>query len=419
MHSRLFVFSVFLFYFHCSFSQDIKYAHEVLGQLCSPGFHGRGYVDKGDKIASAYIVRELKKWNINPVNNSFLQYFDISVNTFPSDISVEIDTSYLKPGEDYIVSANSGSCKGSFDLVWLSDDNLNSLSAVDLSRSFLVIDTSMLVKKNKEILANIYLIKKTNNVHAKGIIEIIDRNRIIQTMSQVANDYPLIVIKKNKITKNSKKICIRLKNKFLKKYKTQNVMGELAGNSDSVIIFGAHYDHLGQMGKKTYFPGANDNASGVSMLLNLAEYYSSLKTKQKYTILFIFFSAEEVGLLGSEYFTGHPPFDLSKIKLMLNLDMVGSGDKGITVVNGSIFTKDFHILDSLNNANHYIVKINSRGEAKNSDHYNFYHHGVKSLFIYTMGEYSEYHNIFDKAESLDLNSFENLFKLITNYISLQ
>ena len=144
-----------------------------------------------------------------------------------------------------------------------------------------------------------------------------------------------------------------------------------------------------------------------------------LKTKPKFTMVFLFFSAEEAGLLGSEYFTLHPLVELSRIKLMLNLDMVGSGDKGITVVNGSIFKKDFDILDSLNKVNHYLVKVNSRGEAKNSDHYYFYSHGVKSLFIYSMGEYSEYHNIYDRAESLDLNGFENLFKLITSFVNLQ
>jgi len=193
----------------------------------------------------------------------------------------------------------------------------------------------------------------------------------------------------------------------------------IKGESDSIIIFGAHYDHLGQIGKSVYFPGANDNASGVTMLLNLAKYYSSKNTKPKYTLLFLFFSAEEVGILGSQYFCEHPMVDLGRVKLMLNIDMAGTGDKGITVVNGSVFKKDFRQLDSLNNLHHYFVKVASRGEAKNSDHYYFYQHKVKSFFIYTMGEYSEYHNIYDRPESLGLNGFENLLKLITNYIDLQ
>ncbi|WP_448636180.1 M28 family peptidase [Pedobacter panaciterrae] len=76
------------------------------------------------------------------------------------------------------------------------------------------------------------------------------------------------------------------------------------------MVITAHYDHLGGMGNKTYFPGANDNASGISFLLSLAKYYAA--NPQPYTMAFICFAGEEAGLLGSKYFTEYPLLALQK-----------------------------------------------------------------------------------------------------------
>lgn len=70
---------------------------------------------------------------------------------------------------------------------------------------------------------------------------------------------------------------------------------------DSMIVLTAHYDHLGGLGNATYFPGANDNASGISMLLSLARYYSNIDHRPEYTMVFIAFGGEEVGLIGSQF----------------------------------------------------------------------------------------------------------------------
>jgi len=416
---KLLVVFIFIFLNFYSYCQDINYAHEVIKQLSSANFHGRGYTEKGDKIAAIYISEQLKKWNVKQIDNNYFQTFSISVNTFPKNIFASIDTNQLSLGEDFMIISNSGSCNGTYNLVWLTNENLNTLKSQDLLKSFIVIDTSLISNKTKETLDYINLIKKHNCLHAQGIIDIVDGKRLMQTISQNFKDYPVIQVKKNKISKDSKTIKLKFKNKFEKNYKTQNVVGIIEGQSDSIIVFGAHYDHLGQMGKFIYFPGANDNASGVSMLLNLAEYYflQNKNTKPKYTIAFCFFSAEEAGILGSEYFVNHPLFELKKIKLMINLDMVGTGDKGITVVDGAVFKKEFNLLDTINKQKNYLADIKARGEARNSDHYFFYNKGIKSIFIYTMGGNSEYHNIYDKEESINLYGFENLVRLITDFVN--
>jgi len=96
--------------------------------------------------------------------------------------------------------------------------------------------------------------------------------------------------------------------------------------------------------------------------------------------------------------------------------MVGSGDKGIQIVNSTVFKKEFALIDNINSEKKYLPQIKKRGAAANSDHYFFYEKGVKSFFIYTLGEYKEYHNINDKAENLPLSEYEDLFRLLTEFV---
>jgi len=97
--------------------------------------------------------------------------------------------------------------------------------------------------------------------------------------------------------------------------------------------------------------------------------------------------------------------------------MVGTGSKGIKVVNASVFKAEFKKLQKINKSNNYLAAVKSRGESCNSDHCPFYTVGVPSFFIYTLGdEYSEYHNITDKAEDLPLTKYPELFKLLRDYI---
>lgn len=103
-----------------------------------------------------------------------------------------------------------------------------------------------------------------------------------------------------------------------------NILGSLAGDSDEVVLISAHYDHLGIYQGKVY-PGANDNASGVGCLLDVVRRYLREGTKLKRSLVVAFWSAEEMGFVGSHYFTLHPTFPLNKIKAVINVDTVGNG----------------------------------------------------------------------------------------------
>ncbi len=409
---KVVVFLLFVFPF-CLFSQDIEYARQVISELSSKEFHGRAYTNKGDKIAADYIKQELIKLNIKAVNNSYFQEFNISANTITSKIQLKIDDNKLVPGEDFVILNSSEKCKGKYILKKIDTSFFSNPVFQDYSKTFIVIDINDF--KTKEQKEAFHLLKYTNFVKARGIIDI-SKSKPSQIQSQKANNFVTIELCKEKFNTNSQTISIGFRNKFHKKYTTQNIIGYIEGKVDTFIMFGGHYDHLGDMGKYTFFPGANDNASGCAMILNLAKYYSNLKTKPYYSIAFVFFSAEELGILGSKYFSENPVIPLSKIKFFFNLDLVGTGEEGIKVVNGSILKKEFNLLTSINKKNNYLPKISPRGEAMNSDHYFIHKKGVKSVFIYTLGGYSEYHNIYDIAETLKLTGFENLFKLLIDFV---
>src|SRR5690606_37015931 len=148
-------------------------------------------------------------------------------------------------------------------------------------------------------------------------------------------------------------------NQFVYDYKTKNIVGQIEGeNKDSLILITAHFDHLGKVGN-SLFPGASDNASGTAFLLELAKHFS--KNPPKYSLVFIGFAGEEAGLVGSQYFVENPLVDLSKIKFLLNFDIMGAGEDGIQIVNSSVFTKEYDLLNRINSDKNYIKQIKKRG----------------------------------------------------------
>ncbi len=127
------------------------------------------------------------------------------------------------------------------------------------------------------------------------------------------------------------------------------------------------------------------------------------------------FSGEEIGLLGSKYYTEHPLFPLSNIRFLINMDIMGTGDEGITVVNGTIYNRAFNDLVKINDTLQLLKLIKPRGETANSDHYFFYKNHVPSIFIYTMGGIKAYHDIYDRRETLPLTNFDEVFKLLIQF----
>ena len=381
--------------------------------------YGRGYVNGGDEAAAHYLRNQLEKMNITPFDFNFYHDFKMSVNTFPEAMEVEVDGKKLQPGIDFLVSPDSRSVNGEYDIIYLNKsvignpNKMDEFEKTDKKGKVILLDSTGFNKVQKEY----FLSAEKNPFEAEVIIKLLPE-KLIWGVSQNVSSFTTLEILKDVFPANAKKIKLSITNKFLPKYSSQNILGFIEGKTkpDSSIVFSAHYDHLGMMGGETMFPGANDNASGTAMLLNLAQYYSKPENKPDYTMVFIFFGAEEAGLVGSKFYTDNPVFPLEEIKFLINIDLAGTGEEGITVVNGSVFEKEFSKLKELNETKKYLAQVKVRGKAANSDHYYFTEKGVPAFFIYTMGGIKAYHDVYDKPETLPLTEFQDLFRLLTDFV---
>jgi aminopeptidase YwaD len=405
--------------------QQLDYARKVVNTLASPAFKGRGYVEKGDQLTAAFIAKEFKSGGLTPINNgSYYQDFNLPVNTFPGKVEVKLNNQLLQTAVDYLVDASSPAVKGDFKVISAKRSDINSAeklgSLVLKARGyFILLDNRPAedeTSEDKDMIAqNVAALKINPALDFKGLL-LFSNDKLTWTVLPFQSIRPVITINKkglDPVIINS--VSLDIEAKFIAAYSTRNVAAMVKGTagSDSTLVLTAHYDHLGLLGKKVYFPGANDNASGVAMLLSLANYYA--KHPQKYNMVFIAFSGEEIGLLGSRAFIEQPLIDLSKIKFLVNFDLAGTGDEGIKVVNGTKFKANFDKLQQLNQQYQLLPKVEIRGEACNSDHCLFYAKGVPSFFIYTQGGIQAYHDIYDKAETLPLTKFEPYFQLMIKF----
>jgi hypothetical protein len=327
--------------------------------------------------AADFITAEFKSFGLAPMNGKdFKQSFTYSVNTFPGKMEVSVNGKKLIPGKDFIVDQAS---KG-----------------VNASERLVQQDSSHFVAAANKIVVSL-------------------ENKLTWSVAQKQVDYTHILVKKSALTEAPKNIEANIDAEFVPTFEAANICAMVKGTSkpDSIVVLTAHYDHLGGMGADTYFPGANDNGSGVSFLLSLAKYYAA--HPQKYSIAFICFAGEEAGILGSKYFTEHPLVPLAQIRFLFNIDMVGTGETGATVVNATQYPNEFSLLNKINNKDSLLVKINPRGKAANSDHYFFTEKGVPAFFLYTQGGIAAYHDVFDKPETLPFTVYNQLFKLFVGF----
>ena len=198
-------------------------------------------------------------------------------------------------------------------------------------------------------------------------------------------------------------------------YRSQNVCGYLPGETDTMIVFTAHYEHLGMNGD-TIFYGAHDNASGTAAVLDLARMASA--QQRHYTIVFLLFGGEESGLVGSHYFADNPLVSFSKVKLLVNIDLFCGGDEGLMVVNANAPETNPYVemLERINAQHACTPKIGRRDNAANSDHYFFTPH-CPAIFIYTLGgPFGGYHSPDDTCAGCGLANYHRHMTLLRAFL---
>lgn len=415
---RNFIFLVVLLFAASLTAQNIKYARNTINTLCSDGYQGRGYVKNGDGKAAEFIYKELKKLKGFEVQ---YQPFAFTVNSFPSKMEVTVDGKKLKAGTDYMVTPECPTIKGSYKVIVAAHTIFETETAYKAfiqslstdAASYLVVIDTLPANLSAEASGRLKLLK-TNTVKVAGFINLTNKKLMWSVGTEQAATAELMVADKA-FDRQAKKIKLNITAE-LKPHSTNNVLGFIKGteNPDSIIVLSAHYDHLGRMGKKTIFPGANDNASGVAIMLDLANYYS--QHPPKCSMLFIGFAAEEAGLIGSYYYVNYPVYPLERMKFLINLDLIGTGEKGIMAVNGLEFTPEYNALTAINTEKGYLSSVQARGKAANSDHYWFTEKGVRAFFFYLMGDFPYYHDPEDRAEILPLTEYEDTFRLIRDFM---
>jgi Zn-dependent M28 family amino/carboxypeptidase len=190
-----------------------------------------------------------------------------------------------------------------------------------------------------------------------------------------------------------------------------NVAGYLPGTTDEYVVIGAHYDHLGlgeqyslaQEKTGTVHPGADDNASGTAGMLAIARWLAAQPTMRR-GVLFLAFSGEEIGLLGSTHYTAHPLLPIERAVAMLNMDMIGRmRDRKLTVGGASSGAGLRVMLEHLGERFSLDLQMGEDAVYGSSDHTAFKARSIPVLFFFT-GLHGDYHRPTDTADKVDVKA---------------
>lgn len=382
--------------------------------------HGRGYVKDGDRKAARYIRNELEEYGVDPLfDSSYFQAFEVNVNTFPGSMELVLDGEVQEPGIEFIPDPLSGSTEGTYHVHRITPPMLADRQRFRRVEEFgsrgdriAVLDPQ---KARGDSARNFLSLRYA--LARKGPVIVLNGEDLTWGIRDTAFANAILEVDSNRIDlREDQEVQIDVEGQLERDYRTRNVGGIIPGKNPSAepILLSGHYDHLGRMGKDTYIPGASDNGSGIAMLLHFAERFAQAPPDRP--IVFLFFGAEELGILGSKHYSEEPAFPLEDIEFQFNLDIVGGGSKGIAVVNGKVYQDALDRLRSMNEEANYFPKIKARGKAMNSDHYWFSKAGVPSFFIYTLGDVKAYHDVHDTADNLPMTKFDELVKLLERFV---
>jgi aminopeptidase YwaD len=439
-------------------------ANEVkdhISYLASDSLKGRKPGTPGGKLAAEYIASNFERIGLKSFEGSYFQSFDVVTNVKEGDNNtLEFNGNSAQIGVDYrplaftkntlveapVIFAGYGieysdekvswedykniDVKGKWVIVLRQDPDVDNADSplIDFGH-----DRSKVLFANDKGAAGILLV---NGVNTEKKDEIED---LYFDKSSSRANIPVIQISRafaNKLLEASSKTVEELEKQMIADFKTvnfelesnlkantdivyvetktQNVLGYIEGSDESLknefIVVGAHYDHLGMGGPGSgsraidtiaVHNGADDNASGVAGMIEIAEKIAHGKTKPRRSVIFMGFAAEEMGLLGSKFFTENPSIDIKQVKMMLNFDMVGRLDEDNTLTIGGTGTTAITetIIDQLADGSGLNISKSKEGSGP-SDHSAFYVKNVPVLFFFT-GIHDDYHTPADDVEKIN------------------
>lgn len=444
--------------------------------LASDDLHGRFSGSEDEKKVIEYISKEFKSYGLKPVgdNGGYYQKFALPplrtvTEGTACDLTAGGETVHYKFGADFCTIGVSGAGSAEGKVVFAGYGITDAEASYDDYKDIDVKGKIVLIMRHSFAEAkgsdqstdrNAYFSAKAKNAKKHGVAALLivsDPNNhqgsddkllgMTEGLEQKV-DFPVIHIKQKmaeKILAGSGKTLSDLQSEIdrnakpvsraldisaslkvtMKEEKRDgyNVVGFLPGTDeklkDEIIVIGGHHDHvgLGYMGSMSgsigeIHNGADDNASGSSGVMELAEAFASLEVKPKRSILFITFAGEEQGLLGSRHYITSPIFPLDKTVFMFNLDMVGRSQDNWISIAGIGTSPGLHEL--IEDVNKVTVKMQTgyaKGGAGPSDHASFYYANIPVLFFFS-GFHDDYHAPTDDWEKINSAGEANIVKLV-------
>ncbi len=446
----------------CSFVLSLSFSSMVFSQstdstlminlkehiyfLASDKLQGRQTGSKGEAAASKYIINNYKKLALKPMGSdgSYLQEFKYDVGkkvTGKNSFTINAKTIVLNNEYFPINASGNGKVKGSIvDVgygISASAIKYDSYSGMtDIKGKIFLMECSTPDGDSPHSQYGPYadVKSKVEAAKAKGAIAVIFTNTNDKADDLEANldrksfdaGIPVIFLKADawKKVKREQFNVLELKVTLEKITVTgHNVVAFLDNHAANTIVIGAHYDHLGYneyggslyRGEKAIHNGADDNASGTAGVIELARLFSSNNITEKNNFIFLNFSGEELGLVGSKNWIGNPSYDSSKINFMVNMDMIGryNAEKGMeigglgTSPNAFNFIRSFSF-DSLK------LKLTDGGTGP-SDETSFYLANIPVLNFFT-GSHEDYHKPSDDADKINYTGEAKILRMIENIV---
>ena len=417
------------------FAQKLSKADKTLIQnlkghiqyLASDELEGRRAGDMGEQKAVDYIIKQYQELGIQPMgDNGFIQSFPIDEGKrFSNNAYIKINNQKAILDSDFFALSNSGF------------GNFNSKASVSLNEPKQVwfMDVNDVLEENAtnpHFDLNNWIINTATQINEKGAAALFLHNSGTTVDNIQFNKYdtakalalPVVYFTKKGFTKffDDELATYQIETDISFEHPTRtahNVVGFIDNHAANTIILGAHLDHLGYNQDKhgldlnnLVHNGADDNASGTAALMELAK--SLLKKSPKNNnYLFIHFSGEELGLLGSKYWLDHPTYQGS-FNYMINMDMVGRYDtvRKLTIGGFGTSSKWAEVLSKTSTP--LLTHYDSAGTGP-SDHASFYRKDMPVLFLFT-GSHSDYHKATDDADKINYEAQKDVVRLVQNII---
>ena len=412
---RLFVILLSLLALEVS-AQDLALYKSVVKELSSAKYKGRGYAYDGANKAGRYLAKEFEKAGVDEV---VCQPFKLDINTFPGKMKFVVDGKKLVPGEDFTLREFSPGAKGTFKLYYIDTLNYNAdkifadLALPENKDAFVVCDFWFTYKHSADFKR---LQSKAGCSNAGLIYTWNEPLKFYKAYGERVIEKPMLWVSSSFPT-DAKSIELDIENEFLKDNECFNVIAKVEGKRhDQCYLFTAHYDHLGMLGKKVFYAGAHDNASGTAAIVTLAAHYA--KNKPEYDMYFVAFSGEDANLRGSEWYAKNPSAPLNQVRYLVNLDMIADNNPVQYCEVSDPGMKGYELFEKINAQKGYFQSLN-RGElAGNSDHWPFAQRGVACIFLENAegDAFQYYHTVMDTYKTFFPDSYAPTFKLITDFI---